>query len=378
MASIYENGLFTIAATWSKDSNGGLYSKCASIHQPQRLTACGLYARLRQPLLFHEANHSISNNGEMPLLSRGWVFQERLLSPRVIHFTKNQLFFECNRVILSECGSQDWRMKKHGKLRQYQLRSSPIKFRPKDTSLSWQLIIAQYTSLQLTRHTDILPALAGIVEREMALRPNDAYIAGMWKSTLLDDLAFHGNGHRTSGKYPTWSWVFLDGAIRFRSYERSSTLELVNIAFKRVGPVSIGEVSEASITLRGNVWEVKVHERVEDRAFEFGETLSMVYALHTTRRSNAIGWGDIELELDCFAPVQIGLGTPLTVLVLSSAGYHAVGIALQKVSAKQHVKVGTVTIYTVSDLRMEIDVEDMTKVVEDYLVGLPVQEVEII
>jgi hypothetical protein len=212
----------------------------------------------------------------------------------------------------------------------------------------------------------------------MALRANGACIAGMWKSTLLDDLVFHGDGHRTCGKYPTWSWVFLDGAIRFRSYARSSKLELMNIAFKCVGPFSIGEVSEASITLRGNVWEAKVYERVEDHAFEFGETASMVYALRTTRRSNAIGWGDIELELDCFAPVEIGLGTPLTVLVLSPAGYHAVGIALHKVSAKQHVKVGTVTVHTVSDLEIEIDVEEMTKVVEDYLAGLAVQEVEII
>ena len=32
---------------------------------------------------------------ESPLLKRGWVFQERLLSRRIIHYTKGKIIFEC-------------------------------------------------------------------------------------------------------------------------------------------------------------------------------------------------------------------------------------------------------------------------------------------
>lgn len=31
----------------------------------------------------------------MPLLRRAWAFQERILSPRIIHFGDTQLYQEC-------------------------------------------------------------------------------------------------------------------------------------------------------------------------------------------------------------------------------------------------------------------------------------------
>jgi hypothetical protein len=33
--------------------------------------------------------------GDTPLGGRGWVVQERILSPRVVHFSSNQLFWDC-------------------------------------------------------------------------------------------------------------------------------------------------------------------------------------------------------------------------------------------------------------------------------------------
>jgi hypothetical protein len=41
-----------------------------------------------------------------PLLERGWVFQERLLSARAIHFTTNELMWECREVITCEFSSR--------------------------------------------------------------------------------------------------------------------------------------------------------------------------------------------------------------------------------------------------------------------------------
>ena len=39
---------------------------------------------------------------EGPLNKRGWVFQERTLAPRIIHFTKDQVFWECHSLNASE------------------------------------------------------------------------------------------------------------------------------------------------------------------------------------------------------------------------------------------------------------------------------------
>lgn len=39
---------------------------------------------------------------EAPVYKRGWVFQERILAPHIIHFAKNPLFWECHSLEASE------------------------------------------------------------------------------------------------------------------------------------------------------------------------------------------------------------------------------------------------------------------------------------
>ena len=41
-----------------------------------------------------------------PLNKRGWTLQERYLSPRVVHYGKDQLFFECKGGMIGEDGSR--------------------------------------------------------------------------------------------------------------------------------------------------------------------------------------------------------------------------------------------------------------------------------
>jgi hypothetical protein len=40
-----------------------------------------------------------------PLLKRAWVFQERLLSPRLLHFSFGELIWECRHVSACECSA---------------------------------------------------------------------------------------------------------------------------------------------------------------------------------------------------------------------------------------------------------------------------------
>ena len=54
----------------------------------------------------------------------------------------------------------------------------------------WHKLVNMYSGLDLTYASDRLPAIAAIVEREMRLRLDDVYIAGMWKKSLLSDLAW--------------------------------------------------------------------------------------------------------------------------------------------------------------------------------------------
>jgi hypothetical protein len=43
-----------------------------------------------------------------PLAARGWVCQERILSPRILHYTHAQLFWECRETLLAEDNLRPW------------------------------------------------------------------------------------------------------------------------------------------------------------------------------------------------------------------------------------------------------------------------------
>lgn len=42
-----------------------------------------------------------------PTLERAWCFQERLLSKRVVHFTKSEMLWDCKSICHCECGALD-------------------------------------------------------------------------------------------------------------------------------------------------------------------------------------------------------------------------------------------------------------------------------
>lgn len=112
MADIYQNSFLTLAATASSDGMGGLFSEAITVapsdHEltgSQSLTGFdGIVVRTK---LQHWAWQPTKASMKLyPLLSRGWVFQERILSPRVLHFCKDELLWECREETICECGSR--------------------------------------------------------------------------------------------------------------------------------------------------------------------------------------------------------------------------------------------------------------------------------
>jgi len=110
MAAIYSNGYLTIAGTKSSDGRGGLFADTPDFSvaglTPEDEHFC-LYFRER---IDHQIDVVLggpegnSTETYYPLLSRAWVYQERMLSTRVLHFGPYELFFECKSAIRCECG----------------------------------------------------------------------------------------------------------------------------------------------------------------------------------------------------------------------------------------------------------------------------------
>ncbi|KAJ8112154.1 hypothetical protein OPT61_g5416 [Boeremia exigua] len=163
------------------------------------------------------------------LYTRGWVFQERMLSPRILHFTKNQIFWDCPS--LSACEALPAGLPRsidtvsgpdrHWRGRLQEPGGSHDLAGPNDQPLSvyWQTAVRNYTSCNLTQRSDKLIALWGIaklIKDDMGVE----YGEGLWEDNLEDQLSWRVAECKLKErpvtekrKIPSWSWASMDGEI---------------------------------------------------------------------------------------------------------------------------------------------------------------------
>jgi len=110
--------------------------------------------------------------------TRGWTFQERLLSRRIVYFGRHQLFWECQERTYTQddiTDGSDWLLS--GRDSPKHRLFADLRVEPWVRTLSrvlprlatrnpscWKGIVKDYTDRQLTESTDKNEALAGVVE----------------------------------------------------------------------------------------------------------------------------------------------------------------------------------------------------------------------
>lgn len=168
-----------------------------------------------------------------PLNQRGWVFQERFLAPRVLHFGRHQIGWECAELealkmfpgglsgvnILSGHTKQTRKTIEEAHAAELD-QDSDIKFVD-----YWHDLVQAYSKTCLTYPKDKLIAFAGIAKFTGEIR-TDRYFAGMWEKTLLYHLpwARYASGREefpiseTSSRAPSWSWASVDGEVTMPSF----------------------------------------------------------------------------------------------------------------------------------------------------------------
>lgn len=162
---------------------------------------------------------------ESPLMGRGWVFQERFLSPRILHFGMRQLAWECNEGSALEMFPNGLPPGFEDSFKRdvcVPIAQSMQTTTSRDFCVRWHEVVNSYSSCDLTFQSDKLVAFAGIAKL-IESRRNDEYIAGLWKSNLREDLAWwlSGDQERSASnsnatqRAPSWSWLSLDGEIGF-------------------------------------------------------------------------------------------------------------------------------------------------------------------
>lgn len=291
MASTYRKSWLTISATGAVDSSQGLFVNTggpASIRPgAHELQLPGvnepIYLRRKLPLVIPwgrgSDNHlardwrlteSTEQVAELPLMSRAWTFQERMCSTRILHFTGDEMVFECCSNVWCECGEY------HGRSKTAKQRLSECRW---NVSI-WYKLVTDYARRALTYETDRLPALSGVAtlfQKKVGGSPG-AYLAGLWGGDLFKGLHWSVMGDVATrppdmardglqSAPPSWSWTSIrSGEIGWLNWDFGTWDELIQIVSSCCRPVTSDDkalVDGGCIVLRGRLCPVVVRLKEE-------------------------------------------------------------------------------------------------------------------
>jgi hypothetical protein len=263
---------------------------------------CKVYARKHMwRKQWQDLEHFTHKEHTSPTLqSRGWVLQERLLSPRILHYGFTELSWECWSRVSCECtvtpehSSRDdtdelirWRAELVGNILLAQQDSVDTQSH-NETRLReiWYVLIGYYSQLQLSYQSDRLAALSGLVAKFLESFDGDEYICGLWRSDFVRGLTWYVSTHEMSNPSqlqnvyiaPSWSWGSVTGEIEFYTAfdpERVD-VEILDIEYTPIRSNSLAAVKKACITARGcllPVWmdtNLHIHYRQDNSSSELG------------------------------------------------------------------------------------------------------------
>ncbi|KAG5763050.1 hypothetical protein H9Q72_008843 [Fusarium xylarioides] len=208
MDLIYSKALFTILAACGEDSTSGLAglpSNPRDVFQRQvKVSSSGLHITPLVTLSEEDTLQFSTWN------TRGWTFQERLLSRRSLIFTNKQVYWCCDAFARSySFGCYD------------EWDDNAAKF----SLESFDTYITQFSERKFTYPSDVLPAFLGIIRRfehlnnekiHWGLNASTFDQALTWKygqSRRVETYTYVSGGLTRSVPYPSWSWLGWTGLI---------------------------------------------------------------------------------------------------------------------------------------------------------------------
>ncbi|KAK0671445.1 heterokaryon incompatibility protein-domain-containing protein [Cercophora samala] len=188
-----------------------------------------------------------------PVQTRGWCFQEEVLSRRFIGYSSREVQWMCKSSMGCQCGPRD--------------PDSGTSLRPRPQTLTmhddpfgfWAEMISSYSRRALTYQKDKLPAISGLARLVQQATSAD-YIAGVWVQDLARSLNWVARNVKdvwacpSTYRAPSFSWASLDSPVSMSTGDYLRGLvEVLDWHVEPRGQDPLGEIDAASLTVRGFV-----------------------------------------------------------------------------------------------------------------------------
>ncbi|KAI0550487.1 heterokaryon incompatibility protein-domain-containing protein [Xylaria curta] len=328
MDQVYSQAILTISADAAEDSFSGFLEpparnvqKTSVIYEPistDTASQVAIHVRRRGDLAFQLPYHDFYPNDpwikepwdgteeliiRSKLSTRAWAFQERLLSPRTLHFGPSEMAWECRGLCACECSATNERTSRTTSL----LKGSVALQPPSEGSIrsldnAWRGDI-----VNLTKETDRLSGITGVAKRALALRAGDQYMAGIWRKTIREGLSWFATPKRPSRRLLSenssliWSWASVSGQIQHARVagvpSDASLMEVLDVQYTPDAKSPIGAGPQTPASLLGSGYLVPI-ESLWYQPYSGGMTIY--------RSCYRIKWpGNVSLPYNCVAMMDV-------------------------------------------------------------------------
>ncbi|USP82144.1 HET-domain-containing protein [Curvularia clavata] len=366
MASIYGNAYCTISADAAENTSDGFVEgsrRAGHIPHVIEFTYQGqefaVHVRARRHHLPQQPLHDFATVTFQPqgeagclvlndtlttapystLFSRAWVFQERMLSRRTLHFGHSETGWECRSLVDCECSP--YRLS-HGYIDTRQLSiKSMMEVYP------WSSILQHYTKLRITVPGDRLVAVAGLAKERYRVS-GVPYYAGLWADKMIGEMLWQV-ADRPSAEgpavrltiAPTWSWASISAevswgigsALHDNLDHQECCLDWRVLSLKLTPEYQdpFGATIQAILTIRGLLVKVVIGDpQVEEDAYRPSNDypFRLTYSIGIEKEQNMPGELQQNLRSKVYWDIGFDESLSYTLLVTSHPRGHMQGIVL--------------------------------------------------
>ncbi|PWY86684.1 HET-domain-containing protein [Aspergillus heteromorphus CBS 117.55] len=197
MCDIYRGGLFTIVALEGSHSGHGLHGVSPELGRSR-------YPRFRiGDQLFEAFPDSFDGScNRSKWQTRGWTCQERIMSPRLLFFTKNGLYYQSETDPEIKTDIQEW--------------AAGIRHRGGNAKyFDYPLLVAEISNRQFSVEEDIVNGLAGALDFFVGKGNHQFSMSLIHFDEAITWRVYGQSRGRTV--FPSWSWVSVKESPEFES-----------------------------------------------------------------------------------------------------------------------------------------------------------------